>query len=206
MKFFPALFGAALFLSTSSYATNVYVGADALFSNARYQAKNSSTTSGPKNGGVQEKDKMGYGVNAGVRVDLLTLLASAELFYDNINSSSRNFNSATNQINSSDSININNRYGAKANVGFAILPRITPFLTYGLANVSYSSNVLSNNHSVTKSELAPLYGVGIVFDLPLGVSVKAAYDYQQLNMRYAETGSKIRTHLGVARLGVIYNF
>ena len=72
--------------------------------------------------------------------------------------------------------------------------------------VNYQNNVFFVNNSVHDSEVAPLYGVGVLFDLPLGITLKAAYDYQQFNMRYAESGSKIKTRLGVARIGVIYNF
>ncbi len=207
MKIFSAIFCAAFLISSPSYATGLFIGADALFANAHHQAKNSSTDSGPNNGSVQQSDKMGYGVNAGVRADLLTLLASAELFYDKLDTSTRNFESTSGEINNSDSIAIKNRYGVKGNIGFAILPKVTPFLTYGLANVQYGNQVLSSGNSVSKSEFAPLYGLGLLIDLPFtGLSVKAAYDYQQFNMKSAQEGAKIRTHLGVARLGVIYNF
>jgi|GEM_PF-2444964 len=206
MKKFLSVFCTTLLISTNSHAMGLFFGADALFANSQHSAKNISTISGPKNGDSQAANKFNYGVNAGFRLDVLNLLASAELFYDNLQTSSQNFTSINNQTNNGDSININNRYGTKANVGFAILPRVTPFLTYGLANVNYSSNVLSANSSLTKSELTPLYGVGLLIDLPLGFSAKASYDYQQFNMSSATSNSKIQTHLGVARLGVIYNF
>lgn len=206
MKKFLIVCATTALLSSPSYATGFFVGADLLRASAKHQAKNSSTTSGPQNGEEQGANKMGYGVNAGFRFDFLTLLASGELFYDNINTSSKNFKQTSGQSSASDSIAINNRYGVKANVGFSIFPRITPFLTYGLTNISYSSDVLSNNQSITKTELTPIYGIGLLIDLPLGISAKASYDYQQFNASYASSGSKINTHLGVAKLGLIYNF
>jgi hypothetical protein len=206
MKNFLAVFFVTLLLSTSSYATGLFVGADALFANADHKAKNFSSSATSKNGNIQSSDKVNYGINAGFRFDLLNLLASAELFYDDLGTSAKNFESSSNQNTSNDSIAIKNRYGAKANFGFAILPRITPFLTYGLTDVNYSSEVLSNNQSLTKSKLTPLYGLGILLDLPLGFSVKASYDYQQFNMHHADQGTRIKTNLGVAKLGVIYNF
>ena len=207
MKKFLPIFCLAVLFSTSSYATGFFIGADALFANSQHKVKNLSDNLGPKNGDSVDADKLNYGVNAGVRLDVLNLLASAELFYDNLQTSARNFAATNNQISAGDSVGIKNRYGVKANAGFAILPRVTPFLTFGLANVDYSSDVLSSNSSIAKSSKAtPLYGVGILIDLPLGFSVKGSYDYQQFNMGYAQSGSKIRTHLGVAKLGLVYNF
>lgn len=206
MKKYLVIFCAAFLISNSSQATGLFVGADALFAKSNHRAKNYSSISGPKNGSIQDADNLNFGVNAGYRIDLLNLLVSGELFYDDLRTSSRDFESTANQINNGNSIAIKNRYGAKVNAGFAILPRITPFVTYGLTNVNYSSDVLSANNSLTKSEFTPLYGLGILFDLPLGISLKASYDYQQFDMRYAQSGSKIRTHLGVAKVGVVYNF
>ena len=193
-------------IASSANATGLFVGADALFANSRHQAKNSSTTSGPKNGDVQDAEKFNYGVNAGVRVDLLNFLVSAEAFYDNIETSSHDFIAFDGSVKGQDSMKINNRYGVKANVGVAFLPRVTTFLTYGLANVNYSSVVASSGSSVRQEELSPIYGVGLLIDLPFGISAKASYDYQSFDARYALDSAKTRVHLGVARLGVVYNF
>lgn len=206
MKKLLVIFCAIFLFSTAANATGFFVGGDALFSNARHQSKNSSQVSGPQNGNVKESNNPAYGVNAGYRFDLLALLVSGEIFYDRLNTSSKGFSLANGASNNNDSIELKDRYGAKANLGFAILPKVTPFLTYGLANVGYSNQVLSSSHSLAKSELTPLYGVGILFDLPFDISLKAAYDYQSFNTQYGDSSSKIRTHLGVARLGLIYNF
>jgi hypothetical protein len=206
-KTFLAIFCTATLLSNYSYATGIFIGVDALQVNARHKADNpSGSLIGPKDGDVIDIDKSTWGANSGVRFDFLNLLASVEGFYDRLDTYSNNFYSTLGTRSNGDNIQFKDRYGVKANLGFAILPRITPFLTLGAAKVNYQNNVFSMNNSVHDSEVAPLYGVGILFDLPLGITLKAAYDYQQFNMRYAESGSKIKNHLGVARLGVIYNF
>ncbi len=208
MKLFSTLLCATILLASPSYATGIFIGADALFATSSHRAISPSTISGPKDGDYKDADKLNYGLNAGVRLDLANLYASGEVFYDNLKTSSKNFESFDGSLSVGDRIKINNRYGVKANLGLAIfpIPKITPFITYGLAGVNYASNVLSDNASVTKSKLTPIYGAGLLIDLPLGISAKASYDYQQFNMQYAESGSKIRTHLGVAKLGLIYNF
>jgi opacity protein-like surface antigen len=196
------------FLATSSAkAVDLYVGLDGLFTNATYKAISSNASGGPKNGDKQDGDALSVGGSAGLRFDLLNLMVSAETFYDHLDVSARSFEVNGSGVNSSDSINVNYRYGAKANVGFAILPRITPYLTYGMANVNYSNKLVSTGQSVGNSEIAPLYGVGLMVDLLMGFSVRASYDYQALNIRSAEgSDSKIKAHLGVAKLGVTYRF
>ncbi len=207
MKNIIATISTFLLFSFSAHATGFFIGADMLHSDARHKARNSSGTAfAPKDHSISEDRDFNFGANLGYRVDFLNLLASAEIFYDNLNSSSSNFELNGSSASAGDKIAIDNRYGGKINFGAAILPKITPFLTYGLTNNRYSSNIAAGNNSLSKSEMTPLYGVGILFDLPFGVSVKAAYDYQNFNMRYAGDSAKIRTHLGVARLGVIYNF
>ncbi len=186
MKKFITIFLAIFLISDLSYATGAFVGADLLFSDARHKSDTMAKAS-------QES----YGFNVGGRFDFLPLLASGELFYDNLNSSSNAFAS------SGDVIKLRDRYGAKVNAGFAVLPRVTPFLTLGLSNVNYRINGIASN---SRNEFTPLYGVGILFDLPLGISLKAAYDYQQYYFRSPNNPAKVRTDLGVARIGVVYNF
>ena len=206
-KTFLAIFCTAALLSNSSYATGIFIGFDAIQSNAIHKADNpSGSLTGPRNGDVIDTDKSSWGSNAGIRFDFLNLLASVEGFYDRLDTYTNNFYSTLGTRGNGDNIQLKDRYGVKANLGFAILPRVTPFLTLGAAKVNYQNNVFFVNNSAHDSEVAPLYGVGILFDLPLGITLKAAYDYQQFNMRYAESGSKIKTRLGVARIGVIYNF
>jgi opacity protein-like surface antigen len=200
------LFCATTLVSSQSYATGFFVGADALMAKSSHKAINSSAISGPKNNDEESADNLNFGISAGARFDLLALTVSGELFFDNLQTSSTDFATNDNSNNSGDRIKIKNRYGAKANVGFSVLPKITPFVTYGFSNVNYGSDLSSQNVSLAKSKLTPLYGAGILFDLPFGVSAKASYDYQSFNMQSAESGSKIRTHLGVAKLGLIYNF
>ncbi len=206
MKIFTSIFFALTLVSSQSHAlVGFFSGIDAIHTKANHQAVNSSSISGPKNGDIKDTDEINYGLNVGAKFDLLNLYASGELFFDQINTRSSNFDSNS-ASSSSDIIKINNRYGAKANIGFAILPKVTPFITYGLASVDYESNLPSNNKYVSNYELSPLYGVGLLIDLPCGFSAKAAYDYQSLNMRYAESGAKIKTSLGIARVGLMYNF
>ena len=195
MKKFLTIFCATLLLSTQSNATGLFIGADVLHSHTLHKADNSSAILGPQDDDKVQGDDAGYSGNFGVRVDPLFLFVSAEVFYDRLNSSTRGFEQ--NIVGYKPNINIDERYGAKGNVGLTILPWITPFATYGFARVNYQTDVSTHKD-------APLYGVGLLIDLPLDITLKAAYDVQKFDITYQNAESK--TYLGVARLGLMYNF
>ena len=205
MKKFMAAFLAIICLASNAYASGPFIGADLLYATARHEAKGNVGAGAPQNGAVARDNDLSYGLNAGYRLNLLGVMLGAEAFYDNLNTSSRNFELLGSSSGGGDNIELENRYGGKINLGLTILPIVTPFISYGLSYNRYSSNVPSQGDSLSKSKLVPLYGIGFLFDLPAGVSIKASYDYQPFNMRYAG-GGRIRTHLGVARLGLVYNF
>lgn len=197
MKKITSIICALLLLSSQAQAdSGVFVGLDYLHANSSSTAKNNSSASGPVSGNKTTDSSSGYGVNAGVRFDPLSFYLSAEVFYENLNSSAKGF--AQNIGNREMNISLDERYGAKGNVGFTILPWLTPFVTYGVARVKYDANQ-SNWRD------APLCGAGIIFDIPLtSFSVKAAYDVQRIKFPYQNAQSK--TNLGVAHLGVTYTF
>jgi len=187
----------ALFLisSQASAASGVFVGLDYLHAKSSNTARNDSL-SGPIGGDKTADSSSGYGVNAGLRFDPLSFYLSGEVFYENLNSSAKGF--AQNDQSQGANIGFNERFGAKGNVGFTILPWLTPFLTYGVARVKYDADQSSWRE-------APLYGAGIIFDIPAtNFSVKAAYDFQRIKSPYQSAQSK--TNLGVARVGVSYTF
>ncbi len=196
MKKITSIFCALVLLSSqASAASGVFVGLDYLHAKTINKARNDSS-SGPIGGNKTDDSSSGYGVNAGLRFDPLSFYLSGEVFYENLNSSASGF--AQNNQNQGANIGLNERFGAKGNVGFTILPWLTPFVTYGVARVKYDADQSSWKE-------APLYGVGIIFDIPLtNFSVKAAYDVQRIKFPYQNAQSK--TNLGVARVGVSYTF
>ena len=197
MKKLLTIFCTALLFSTQSYATGTFVGVDLLRTHARHEAENSSLTTGPQNYTKVRESNGGYGVNLGVRTDPAMLFASAEAFYERLNSISNSF-AQNNTSTVGPKLKIDDRYGVKANLGVTVLPWLTPFITYGVARVGYETDV--SNRKTTS-----IYGAGLMFDLPFSnLSLKAAYDMQKFIMPYQSGESK--TVLGVAHLGLVYNF
>lgn len=204
MKKFTAICFTTFFISSAANATGFFVGADALTANSRQTSTNFSDTSGSRNGIVKEDDnKLNYGLNAGFRLDCMKTLQSVEVFYDNLNLPSSQF-ASPNSV--SDHIKIQNRYGAKINLGFEVAPNVIPFLTVGLTNISYTNSGSSDNINFSRHDFTPIYGLGLLMDISHGISLKLAYDYQKFNIPSTQSDAKIKTNLGVARVGLVYNF
>jgi len=195
-KLLPIVCVATFLSSHAQAASGLFIGVDGLETRSQNQVKNSSVLLGPQDDDIKRSDNAGYGANAGIRFDPAFFYVSAEGFYERLNVTTKGFNS--NIIGTGRKIQIDDRYGAKANVGVTILPWLTPFLTYGVASVSYNTDVASR-------KTAPLYGVGLLFDIPqTNLSIKASYDVQKFDVPYQNAKSK--TELGVAHLGLTYTF
>lgn len=198
MKKLLTIFCVTFLFATPSYATGMFVGIDGLRTHANHEASNSSLSTGPLDNSKENANDVGYGVNFGVRADPAMLFASAEAFYERLESSTAHGLTQNVAGTAGPNINLDDRYGAKANLGITVLPWFTPFITYGVARASYHTDV-------SGSKAAPLYGVGLMFDLPASnLSIKVAYDMQKLDIPYQNGESE--TSLGVAHLGLVYNF
>ena len=84
MKKFLTAFSLVLFFAKSAFATGVFVGADAIFADSNHVVKNLSSDALTQNKDKQGDNSVNFGVNAGLRFDLLNFMASGEVFYDNL--------------------------------------------------------------------------------------------------------------------------
>jgi len=201
MKKILTIFCSIFLISSHAYADGIFVGADILRSDIHQTASNNNSFFESGNDSEANNNKMGYGVNAGFRGDVLFLVGSAEIFYDNLNVKARSFPSPVNIGNKGK---IADRYGAKVNIGMKVVPMVTPFVSAGLACLDYRSTNDSSNSINSDSKFVPIYGIGALVDLPKGITIKAAYDYQQFDNR-SPGDTSINNRLGVVRVGVIYN-
>lgn len=198
MKKLLTIFCTTFLISANANAFDFFVGADMLHTDSRSQILSQDS----KIGSSQDASDKGYGLSFGVRQDLVLVFASAELFYDSLDLATGTFNAPSDQGNR---IAIDRRYGGKVNAGI-VLPFIKPFLTFGFANVDYKVTNATSGLKHDNSKLAPIYGIGALLDLPLDISLKASYDFQQFETSAISTGSKFRNNIGVARIGLIYHF
>lgn len=206
--FLCAFFTSAL----ASAKEGTYVGADVLWSNAKHKYSNLLYGDNDSlNGAKVDSDDLGFGLNLGYKTNLTfgsfeKGFVAPEIFYDYLNNSSKDFAYTSGSIYRQDSASINSRYGAKLNVGYEILPKLSGFVNFGVANVDYDTRWPSSGRSYGASKIAPIYGVGLSYNLTDNWAMRASYDYQRFNTKYVNEGLRDKVTLGVLKVGAAYSF
>lgn len=152
-----------MFITTASaYANKVFVGDD-YFGDSHYKGINSDFEDN-----IQKNSRYNYGTNFGYKIDEENLRGSAEVFYGGTEVSTRNLVVPDSKVNK---VELENRYGAKFNAGYAIKNGVTPFVSVGVANIRQNQKGLDSD-AYSQYELTPTYGVGLVVEFPLSTSSK----------------------------------
>ncbi len=111
------------------------------------------------------------------------------------------------------------RYGVKLDIGYDITDQFAVYFTNGLSrnhlqlNNNYSEYTNNNGQinsdqgsSKTKfKKIGYFYGLGATYNVAKDVSVNAEYNIQNINPKPSGY-SKIKTNIGVAKIGVAYHF
>lgn len=195
----------AIFLSSKANAQDgVYVGADAIFSNAsyKYQSTQSSSPSQSKIDG----NGVGVGVTLGYKKFFNNFFTAPEIFYDYLNSSTRDYYKTSGNF-KQDSLELRSRYGAKLNLGYNFTEKFSSYATYGLATVDHVDNFPSDSFSQGKWKTSAIYGLGATISFMDNWAFKAEFNTQRFNVPYsydAGTVSKIR--LNTLKTGLAYSF
>lgn len=129
---------------------------------------------------------------------------SPGVFFDQIGSK------ATDAYN--DNLTISSRYGAKLDLGYDFTDYFSAYFTNGIANTNYQLNVSNYggalaDHS-TASKMVYFYGAGVTSKISKDLSLVAEYNTQTLNIGTLSSGvdDHIKSKLGVAKIGLAYNF
>jgi opacity protein-like surface antigen len=190
--------------SNVSVDDKFYVGVDGIYSKTDHKYKTTygdSVASSYQNRG-RHGEHLGFGINAGYKMQYDRVFVAPEVFYDNLNNSTNDFGGAP------TTLNVDNRYGVKVNLGYDLTSNVSAFVNLGLANVRYINRDPTTGTSSGYNKLAPIYGIGALYKLNNNWALKAAYDYQKFSTRYYSSAPLIKDQLTlrVFKLGVIYNF
>lgn len=103
------------------------------------------------------------------------------------------------------SVNINNRYGAKVDVGYDIDKDLSVYVVGGVSFLNYDVTTASTKKSSSsKSDL--FYGIGISHDYSEKVAFNLEYNTQSFNLKQSNGGTKIPVDLSVIKIGMNYKF
>ncbi len=232
-KFFASLFIASAVVSSAHAKNEFFIAANILGTHASHQYQynngyiNDPNRYAPKKS-VSEKNSLGFGFNAGYKVKLrYKFSVTPEIFYDNLNSKAKSFfaldggkTSSGNNPNPEyndpaffrgDNITIRDRYGLKLNFGYQIVKRLELFATAGVARVGLQQKSYSVNDFRYSTRTAPIYGVGMSFNIYHDWIARASYDYQRFQAQYLNYGPNTRPDnetitLHTLKLGIGYVF
>lgn len=201
--FILSLLCASLTTSIANAKEGVYVGANAILSQATYKFSN-PTASAPQ-GRVAGKD-VGVGAYVGYKKSFNQVFLAPEIFYDYLNSSSQNYY-RTSGTSKQDTLEIRSRYGAKANLGYDFSECFSAYLTYGLAILDQVNNYPSVKVSNGKNKTAAIYGLGGQLKINDQWSARAEFNSQRFNVPFSVVaGSDSKVRLNTLNIGAVYNF
>ncbi len=129
-----------------------------------------------------------------------------KIFFDYLNTSTRDFSDEIQIVARQDKQQLNYRYGGKLNIGYTLFSRLNIFGIAGLTNVRYTINWPSVDDSRSSAKIAPIYGAGISYDINNDWLLRAIYEQQNFNIQYVDEGSRSVVELKTARLGLSYKF
>ncbi len=176
--------------SMASARDGAYIGADALWTSAKYKYHNKRVMEQAEGKYTRARD-VGFGFNAGYKIGLNTITGQSlvekvfiapEVFFDSVRSKGHDTaylsnNSAGNFVN--DKIQIQSRHGIKLNIGYDITPKLNVFVNAGFTKVKWKNSYLYDNVTEKGVRSAPIYGLGIAYNLDDNWAIRAAADYQQ---------------------------
>jgi len=203
---------AILALTTAFVSANAnakdgfYLGADALYSYATNSYQTLTPHRSRRLEGKQTDDEsLGFGLSAGYKVSVNKLFFAPELFYDYIDNKSPDF-FYEQASESNDILKIKDRFGGKLNIGYNITKNFSAFVNAGVTSVQYGVFWYTPQQSRVARKVAPIYGVGLMYNLNDHLAVRASYDYQDFNIQYVQEGRRSNVRLDVYKVGLVYGF
>lgn len=208
-----SFFAATAANASSDKKNQFYVGVDELYSKTHHKMQylpdksDSYYYTKPTKGG-----NLGLGLSAGYKINVASFFIAPEVFYDYLNNSAPDFGDSLNAMKSE--LKVKDRYGAKLNLGYNIFPNLNAFVNLGFADVGYSNrdpSGASGTGKYSSHRLAPIYGVGLLYDLNNNWALRASYDRQKFNAGYYPAAYQQGSFrdvitLQVFKAGVVYSF
>lgn len=125
-------------------------------------------------------------------------------------------------------LKVNNRFGTRADFGYDITERFSPYFTVGLAGVSYKSKyyvdtgsrdandqILYAFSSKRGTAVSAIYGLGLKFNLDNDLSLNAEYNIQHFTAKAIidpaayinyQDRANLKAKLETFKIGISYNF
>ncbi len=100
---------------------------------------------------------------------------------------------------------LDNSYGIKADLGYDLTDKFSPFVTFGYQEnrIEYIDSNPANSFADTRESL--IYGIGAQYSVIEDINISLAYEYVDYN-KSKQNVTKKRYNPDVYKLGISYNF
>lgn len=207
----------SLFLSSEAFAAesfyglegNAYVGADYVASRAHHRYSESPDVVANPDKAKIKNNGQGYGLNVGYKISKNKFFIAPELFYESLNNDSPDFYDSSTAA--GDKLKINDRYGAKLNLGYQFHEKFSAFVNYGRASVGYSQFFPDVSRNYKERRGSRVYGIGVAYKITKNIEARLSYDIQKIETNYNanyDGGSNEADYVRIeaTKVGLVYNF
>lgn len=174
------------------------VGIDIIRTSAQHRYANNSTVAA--NYRKFDDSSYGFGANYKYAVNFHDFFIAPGAFYESLGTKAKDQDN--------DTVSVNNRYGAKLDVGYDITDNFAAYVTGGYGSVGYKVDWKSANSKKSGREAGIFYGAGLAYNATKNVVLNLEYNIQSVDLKTPNLGgiNKAKTDLGILKLGAAYRF
>lgn len=174
------------------------IGIDILRASAKHRYKAGSITA--SNYSQFDDSSIGVGVNYKYAINFENIFIAPGAFYEKIGTKSKDSDG--------DTVSVNNRYGAKLDIGYDLTNNFAAYLSTGYALIDGKVDWKSLGQKKSDRQGGIFYGVGLAYSATKNVVLGLEYNVQSVDLKTPNDGgiNKAKTDLGVMKFGVAYRF
>ena len=193
----------AMLAASSAYAKTEgdYFGVELLRSKSDSQYKSNGTVlTAP---GKFSDSATGYGINYKHAFNVGNdIFIAPGVFFDKIGTM------AIDKAGKGEPVSINNRYGAKLDIGYDINDQFAVYFTNGFTKVRYLVDWSGANAGAKRgvTTFVYFYGIGGAYHATKNITFNIEYNTQHISLASPTEGTNARTKLDVAKIGIAYSF
>lgn len=107
-----------------------------------------------------------------------------------------------------DTVSLNDRYGAKLDIGYDVTEKFAAYFTNGLSKTSYKVDWKSIGQKKSGSKADYFYGVGLGYKVSDNLVANLEYNRQSTVLDTPNLGgiNQVKADLNVLKVGLAYNF
>jgi len=150
----------------------------------------------------KEFDDSSYGIGTGYKYafNFDKIFISPGVFFENLGTKAADKDG--------DNVLLNNRYGAKVDIGYDVSDKFSAYFTNGASNTSYKVDWKSVGRKKSGSKLDYFYGAGLAYKVSDKLVMNVEYNRQSTVLDTPNLGgiNQVKADLNVIKVGLAYNF